>query len=748
MLVLDQRIADPDRLAALDATGLLDSGAEPSFDRLTRIAAAALGAPIALVSLVTDERQYFKSCVGLPEPWAGRRETPLSHSFCQHVVTSGSPLVVDDAARHPLVCDNAAVSEIGVAAYLGVPIVTAAGQVLGSLCAIDGVPRRWSEAQVALLADVAASVVREIELRSAVRESRRARAFAACSADAMLAVDGAGHVRFWNPAAEAVFGYPAAEIVGRDFTLLMPERFRAQHRAAFAATGVGEVPPQLRRAVQWVGLRRDGSEFPLELTLSSWRDESGPALGAVVRDASARNRAQAALRESEARLSLIYNGASDLMFLVAVEGGGGEPGRYRCVSVNSAYLAVTGLASDQVVGRTVHEVLPDPAAAYVLGKYDEAAATGQTLRYEEEVDVPLGRIVLETTLTPVLDDAGRCTHLLGAARDVTARAAAEAARRRLASILELTPDIVATATPDGRLAYVNAAGRKLLGVTDATPAALLTFTVADVQPQFGRGAALERAIRRVARDGCWRGETTLTKRDGRVLPVEQVVITHAGPDGQVEFVSAVLRDITERRQAEATLRALALIDELTGLYNRRGFLAAAEPEWQRARRDGRAASVYYVDVDHFKQINDGHGHAVGDDALRAVAAVLRRTFREADVVARLGGDEFVVLAVHGAPPPAPRDAAGAPDGEAGTAVDRRILARLTREVAAENARGAAAGAPFRVTLSTGVAHAAARADLPAGAPEPTLAALMVAADDHLYARKRSRRASARRSAAE
>jgi GGDEF domain-containing protein len=216
----------------------------------------------------------------------------------------------------------------------------------------------------------------------------------------------------------------------------------------------------------------------------------------------------------------------------------------------------------------------------------------------------------------------------------------------------------------------------------------------------------------------------------------------------VEVVSAVLRDITERRQAEATLRALALIDELTGLYNRRGFLAAAEPEWQRARRDGRAASVYYVDVDHFKQINDGHGHAVGDDALRAVAAVLRRNLPRG----RRGGAarRRRVRGARRARRPAARAARrGRSPRRRGRHRGRPADPRPphARGRGGERARGRG-GAPFRVTLSTGWRTPRARADLPPGRRRPTLAALMVAADDHLYARKRSRRASARRSAAE
>src|SRR4028118_1165164 len=129
------------RLLALHRTGLLDSPPEACFDRLTRLAAKVLRTPVALVSLVDADRQFFKSCVGLPQPWASARQTPLSRSFCQHVVSAADPLVIADAREHPLVRDNLAVADLGVVAYAGFPLVTGDGHVLGSFCAIDTKPR-------------------------------------------------------------------------------------------------------------------------------------------------------------------------------------------------------------------------------------------------------------------------------------------------------------------------------------------------------------------------------------------------------------------------------------------------------------------------------------------------------------------------------------------------------------------------------------------------------------------------------
>ncbi len=157
----------PARLAALRATGLLDSAPEQVFDDLTALVARLLRVPVALLSLVDDERQYFKSQLGLASPWAEQRQTPLSHSFCQYAVTRGGQLTVTNAPLDPLVKDNLAIPDLGVIAYAGVP-VEADAQPIGVLCAIDTSPREWTEDDLAVLRTLAAMTSREIERRRAV----------------------------------------------------------------------------------------------------------------------------------------------------------------------------------------------------------------------------------------------------------------------------------------------------------------------------------------------------------------------------------------------------------------------------------------------------------------------------------------------------------------------------------------------------------------------------------------------------
>jgi signal transduction histidine kinase len=157
------QLNNPARLRLLGDSGLL-TGIHPQLDRLTDLTQELLKVPVVLVSLVDADRQVFPSQVGLPEPWCSMGQTPLSHSFCQHVVTSGKPLIVEDARQDSRVCDNLAIQDLGVISYAGFPIISQS-QVLGSFCAIRPQPTSWSELELRLLRQFSDAVSDQVELQ-------------------------------------------------------------------------------------------------------------------------------------------------------------------------------------------------------------------------------------------------------------------------------------------------------------------------------------------------------------------------------------------------------------------------------------------------------------------------------------------------------------------------------------------------------------------------------------------------------
>ena len=306
---------DPlERVAAVARTTLLDTPPEEAFDRLTRMAARLLGTPISLITLVTEDRQFFKSATGLPEPWASRRGSPLSHSFCRHVAVSGEALVVEDTRRHPLLRGNPAVRELGWIAYAGVPLVTRQGHVVGAFSVVDGMPRLWSERDVALLRDLAACAASEIELR--LLETREQSKTPHGNGgprppdvfeDTGIPMGVASPDGRWtrvNQALCELLGFREEDLLGGLAEGIIHPDDRPVQREAVRLLLAGECPSYTS---EYRCLRRSGEATWGLLTVTLVADAEGRPRHFVfaIQDISDRKRAETELRESEERYRLV-----------------------------------------------------------------------------------------------------------------------------------------------------------------------------------------------------------------------------------------------------------------------------------------------------------------------------------------------------------------------------------------------------------------------------------------------------------
>ncbi|MEO7455411.1 MAG: diguanylate cyclase [Gemmatimonadaceae bacterium] len=277
---------------------------------------------------------------------------------------------------------------------------------------------------------------------------------------------------------------------------------------------------------------------------------------------------------------------------------------------------------------------------------------------------------------------------------------------RYAQLLALLPDAVIVHAR-GKILFTNPAAADLLGLPsyhDLVGRSVADFVHPDSQPAFAEVAA---------------DSTTVTPE--RAPRVRARLLNSGGGTVDVEVASSpcyyhdrpamvfLARDITAQLRYERDLHALALVDELTGLQNRRAFTLFAEQELARARRSGKTPVVVFADLDGLKQINDKYGHAAGDSAIRLVANALRSIFREADIVARWSGDEFVALMVEGSDEAA-----------------QLIRTRLDAAIKAQSPKGQ----PYVVTASVG----ASPLD-----PALPLRDAMERADAQLYAQKKRHR---------
>ena len=277
-------VRDPNRLATVRATGLLDSPEEEAFDRLTRLAAKLTGAPVTFISLVDEGRDFYKACFGFPEPLASEREL-TGTTFCHYALVSRGPLVIEDTLADPVYRTVPTVHTLGVRAYLGIPLKLN-GVAIGSFCAIDFAARPWTPLQIEVMEELAASTMREIELRAAVEaantERSRLEALLRHVPAAVIFAAAPNRVMLWNRQVEEVLGAtPPAEISGFEaYSGIHPDgRPVATHewplsRAIQGETVVGE---------EFAITRSDGTQVWLRVHGAPVRDAAGTAIiGGVI----------------------------------------------------------------------------------------------------------------------------------------------------------------------------------------------------------------------------------------------------------------------------------------------------------------------------------------------------------------------------------------------------------------------------------------------------------------------------------
>jgi len=219
------------------------------------------------------------------------------------------------------------------------------------------------------------------------------------------------------------------------------------------------------------------------------------------------------------------------------------------------YARELDLNPDQIVGKDDFALRPAEQAEIYRAEDREVLSTGAARTVEEAYERSGRQRMVRTIKVPYRDEEGRIIGVLGTLDDITDEWTLRKEQRRLNAILETTSDFISMATPENKLSYLNAAGRKLLGW--GAEEDIGERTIADVHAKDSSETVLKTGIPAAIRDGTWSGETTVWNRGGREIPVSQVIMSHKAPDGKVEFLSTIIRDISERIQAEAAIKRQA-----------------------------------------------------------------------------------------------------------------------------------------------------------------------------------------------
>lgn len=310
MLTTETPEEEKRRLSALRALGVLDTPPEPELDAITMLAADRFEAPIALISLVDEDRQWFKSRVGLEV-----EQTDRSVAFCGYTIQTDEVLAVLDARADARFCTNPLVTgEPSIRFYAGTPLILSSGERVGSLCVIDTEPHaKFSDRDCRSLRLMARQVVSHLELRRLRSVQRISQLIADTTTDAFVSTDGEGRVIYWNQGAERTFGFTAEEAVGAPLDLIVPPEHLGAHQAGLDRLRAGGGARLVGKTIEVPAVHKDGSRLMTELTLGMWRDpESGQPAGyaSVMRDVSQRKMTEAKLADQIAAIEAAQEGIS------------------------------------------------------------------------------------------------------------------------------------------------------------------------------------------------------------------------------------------------------------------------------------------------------------------------------------------------------------------------------------------------------------------------------------------------------
>jgi len=268
------------------------------------------------------------------------------------------------------------------------------------------------------------------------------------------------------------------------------------------------------------------------------------------------------------------------------------------------------------------------------------------LQIEEEIPMEDGIHIKSTTKFPIYDAQDQVYAVGGVSNDITERVKAEAEQARLTAILETTTDLVSISTPDGQLIYMNRAGREMLGLDNA--AEVSTLDVSQIYPLWAAKIVEQKGIPTAMRSGTWTGQTALLSRSGREIPVSQVIMTHHTSDGKVEFISTIMRDITEQQRAAAErerftnqLRTSAEISAQMSAILDTDALLEAVVSLTKQRFD-----LYHV---HFYELDQEHEDLVMRAGYGQVGRIMRQQGhkiplgRDKSLVARAARDKEIIV---------------------------------------------------------------------------------------------------------
>jgi diguanylate cyclase (GGDEF)-like protein/PAS domain S-box-containing protein len=455
------------------------------------------------------------------------------------------------------------------------------------------------------------------------------------SGDAIFSADADGVVTSWNAAAERLFGHTAAEMLGHGAALIAPPELVHEQVDMRARLRAGGPPEEL----ETIRLHKDGSALDLIIMASTATDETGDFLGfsVIAHDITARRQGERALEASQRRLAEAQHIAHLGSFEFDVISGE--------MHWSDELYRLLGLDPELTPTPSLFVTLAHPDDRRALARaWSEGTKRGTPFDLVYRIDLGESQRWVHAQAVAETADDGTVRKLSGTIRDNTERVEAErvrnAAESRFEAGFEQAGIGVAIIDLDGVPIRVNPAVCALLGRPEDELIGRL-WTDFHHPDEGSPGPALQ--ARMAAGYDNYSDERRYLRPDGSVVWASTNVTLVRDDEGAPSYMLAQLLDITARKQMEQELSDQASHDALTGLPNRAFLADRLERGLAAARERGTSLGVVFLDVDHFKVINDSLGHTSGDDLLRHAADRITGAIRAEDTAARFGGDEFVIV---------------------------------------------------------------------------------------------------------
>jgi len=492
-----------------------------------------------------------------------------------------------------------------------------------------------------------------------------------------LAVDGSGYYIFELDASGRIAyvsdnlcrrtGYSREELIGAEFRLLSGREYDGLLAPTQAPQGEADDP--LRSELEL--FTRQRQSFPVAYTTTTLSDGDEQHVYAIMEDISNRKRFEAQLGENARHLRRVIDSIPFFVTILTPDG--------KLVDSNKAVAHSLGDA-DALAGKSIIDLLApnvqnDNATELLAGALREARA-GSTVSLELHIANGEGSHFVDFVLAPVRDGTGRLVNLVNTSSNITERLLIQNELKLASTVFDHSAEAILITDGNIRTLSANRAFTTITGFDEQD-------VLGEVPPLFLGGQHLQAMQESLRRDGHWSGEVEWLKKGGET-GYQWITVTKVfEKEDSVRNYIVIFSDITDKKRAEEHIQYLAYFDPLTGLPNRVLLEDRVKQAIAAARRDSHKVGLIFLDLDHFKTINDSLGHHQGDKLLTEVARRLGRNVREADTVARQGGDEFVIVLPE------------IEDGATAENVARKLLTEVQLPYVLD-------GVELRVTISIGI----------------------------------------------